>query len=219
VTRGRPREFDIDEALDHALNLFWRKGYEGTSMSDLTDAIGVRRPSLYAAFGNKEALFLNALDRYDAGPASFFAAALRASTARGAVEAVLRGAANLHADAGNPPGCLMVHGALVGRDESFAAREETRRRRVRFREAIQQRLERGKAAGELAAETDCAALAHFFSAVVRGLAIESVGGATGEELIGIVDVAMRAWPELSPQNPDHASERARASVARTTEAL
>jgi len=184
----------MDEALEQALLLFWRKGYEGTSLSDLTDAIGVTRPSLYAAFGNKEALFLRALDRYDAGPGSFVPQAMQAATARGAIAAVLRGAADLHANTANPPGCLMVHGALVGSDESDPVREETRRRRVRFRDAIQERLERGRAAGELPADTDCAALAHYFAAVVRGLAIESASGATGEDLRRIVDVAMRAWP-------------------------
>jgi AcrR family transcriptional regulator len=205
VTRGRPREFDIDDALERALRLFWRKGYEGTSLSDLTEAIGVTRPSLYAAFGNKEALFLAALDRYDAGPGSFFPAAMRAATARDCVERILRGAADLHANGGNPPGCLMVHGALVGGDESDRVRQETRRRRVRFREAIQERLERGQAAGELAAGTDCAALGHFFAAVVRGLAIESATGATGTELHQIVGIAMSTWPEPPIQEPARSS--------------
>jgi AcrR family transcriptional regulator len=209
VTRGRPREFDTDEALERALRLFWRKGYEGTSLSDLTEAIGVTRPSLYAAFGNKEALFFRALDRYDAGPGSFLPQAMSAATARGGVERMLRGAANLHANEGNPPGCLMVHGALVGCDESQKARQETRRRRVRFRDAIQVRLERGQAAGELAPETDCSALAHFFAAVVRGLAIESASGATGEKLNQIVDIAMRAWPEPSREEADYSSARRR----------
>jgi AcrR family transcriptional regulator len=195
----------MDEALERALQLFWRKGYEGTSLSDLTEAIGVARPSLYAAFGNKEALFLRALDRYDAGPGSFFPEAMRAATARAGVERMLRGAANLHANEGNPPGCLMVHGALVGSGESDKVRQETRRRRVRFREAIQERLEGGQAAGELAPETDCAALGCFFAAVVRGLAIESASGATGKELTQIVDIAMRAWPEPSLQEPERSS--------------
>jgi AcrR family transcriptional regulator len=195
----------MDAALEHALRLFWRKGYEGTSLSDLTEAIGVTRPSLYAAFGNKEAMFLRALDRYDAGPGSFLPEAMQAPTARGGIERMLRGAASLHANEGNPPGCLMVHGALVGSDESQQVRQETRRRRARFRETIQERLERGQAAGELPPETDCAALARFFAGVVRGLAIESVSGATGEELNQIVDIAMRAWPEPSLQQPERSS--------------
>jgi len=204
----------MDEALDRALRLFWRKGYEGASISDLTEAIGVTRPSLYAAFGNKEALFFRALDRYDAGPASFLPEAMRTTTARAAIERMLRGAVNLHANESNPPGCLMVHGALVGSDESEKARQETRRRRARFREVIQERLERGRAAGELAPETDCSALAHFFAAVVRGLAVESASGATGEELNQIADVAMRAWPEASRGAPDASSARRERSANR-----
>jgi AcrR family transcriptional regulator len=115
---GRPREFDMSEAIDKAMLLFWRKGYEGTSIADLTGALGITRPSLYAAFGNKELLFRTVLDRYDERTAEFLSTSLNLPTAREVAEGLLRGAANFHASPANPPGCLMVHGALVGSDES-----------------------------------------------------------------------------------------------------
>src|ERR1700724_4481395 len=105
---GRPRSFDIDGALDGALHVFWRKGYEGTSLSDLTNAVGVNRPSLYAAFGDKKALFRKALDRYLTGPALYTQEALKEPTARAVVERLLLGAADLNAAPCNPGGCLMV---------------------------------------------------------------------------------------------------------------
>src|SRR5260370_23346247 len=108
---GRPRAFDIDKALDRALRMFWEKGYEGTSLADLTEAMGINRPSLYAAFGNKEALFRKALDRYTSGPAAYVSEALDKPTARGVVERLLGGAADLLTNPRNPRGCLMVHGA------------------------------------------------------------------------------------------------------------
>src|SRR6202051_2035496 len=110
---GRPRSFDLDEAADRALHVFWQKGYEGTSLSDLTKAMGINRPSLYAAFGDKEALFRKALDRYLKGPSAYTQEALREPTARAVVERLLLGAADLNTARRNPGGCLMVQGALA----------------------------------------------------------------------------------------------------------
>src|SRR3954465_13916988 len=94
ATPGRPRTFDADKALDKALHVFWRKGFEGASLPDLTKAMGINRPSMYAAFGNKEQLFRKALDRYATGPAGYVCAALEAPTARAVVEKLLQGAIN-----------------------------------------------------------------------------------------------------------------------------
>jgi AcrR family transcriptional regulator len=205
VTLGRPREFDRTVALDRAVRLFWRKGYEGTSLSDLTEALGITRPSLYAAFGNKQALFGEVLGRYADGPASFLNEAMAAPSARAVAETLLRGAANLHADPNNPPGCLMVHGALVGSDASAPARAATRGRRALLTGEIRVRLERALAEGDLPAGSDCAALARYVVAVMRGMAVEAASGATGAELHRIVDVAMAAWP--APDAARQASER------------
>src|SRR5271155_6014416 len=121
---GRPRSFDIDSALDRALQVFWRKGYEGASLSDLTKAVGVNRPSLYAAFGDKKALFRKALDRYLTGPAAYTQEALKEPTARAVIERLLQGAADLNAGPRNPGGCLMVQGALASRDAGDSIRQE-----------------------------------------------------------------------------------------------
>jgi AcrR family transcriptional regulator len=191
---GRPREFDTSEAIDKAMLLFWRKGYEGTSIADLTEALRITRPSLYAAFGNKEQLFRTVLDRYDEGTAEFLSSSLNLSTAREVAEGLLRGAANFHARQANPPGCLMVHGALVGSDESDPLREETRNRRTRLREAIRERLARALAEGDLPEGADPEALARYVVAVMRGMAVEAASGAKGRDLHQIVDMAMRALP-------------------------
>src|SRR5882762_7096049 len=110
---GRPRAFDLDQALDRALKVFWRKGYEGASLPDLTKAMGINRPSLYAAFGNKEALFRKAIDRYVEGPASHIAEALEEPTALAVVGRLLRGSIDLITDSRNPHGCFMVQSALA----------------------------------------------------------------------------------------------------------
>src|SRR5213592_2067234 len=112
-TVGRPRAFHVDEALDQALEVFWRKGFEGTSLPDLTKAMGINRPSLYAAFGNKEALFRRALDRYAEGPAAYVREALNGLTARAVAERLLHGSIDLLTDPRHPRGCLMVQGALA----------------------------------------------------------------------------------------------------------
>jgi len=196
---GRPREFDLDMALEAAMLVFWRKGYEGASMSDLTASLGVTKPSLYAAFGAKEDLFLAVLDRYDKRTAHFLAGSIRAATAREVAVGLLRGAAEFHANPANPPGCLMVQGALVGSDAGDAARRETRNRRDRLREAIQERLECALDENDLPPGADPRALARYLVAVMRGMAVEAASGAGAAELHEIVDVALTAWPALKKQ--------------------
>ena len=191
---GRPREFDREEAIDKAMLLFWRKGYDGTSISDLTGELGVTRPSLYAAFGNKELLFRTVLDRYDEQTAEFLSTSLALPTAREVAEGLLRGAANFHARPANPPGCLMVHGALVGSDESDPLRRETRNRRAQLREAVRKRLERARVEADLPEDADPHALARYIVAVMRGMAVEAASGAKRADLHQIVDMAMRGWP-------------------------
>src|SRR5271156_3918908 len=105
---GRPRNFCTETVLDRAMEVFWRKGYEGASLSDLTEAMGINRPSLYAAFGDKEALFRKVLDRYEEGPAAYVYEALKERTARAVAESLLRRAAKGSIDPRNPRGCLMV---------------------------------------------------------------------------------------------------------------
>jgi len=194
MTIGRPREFDTETAITQAMRLFWRKGYEGTSLSDLTEELGVTRPSLYAAFGNKEALFLKALDRYDRETSAFIEPALRAPTVRGLAEGLIYGACAFHCDAANPPGCLMVHGALVGGETSAPVRQEASHRRDLLRHRIEERLKRAKDEGGLHEDADPRALAGYLVTVLRGIAVEAASGARPDDLSRIADIAMAALP-------------------------
>ena len=194
MPRGRPREFDVDEALDRALRVFWRKGYEGTSLLDLTRAMRINRPSLYAAFGNKEALFRKVLERYAEGPAAYVRAALDEPTARAVAERLLGGPLDLLTDPRNPRGCLLVQGALACGAAAESVRRELVARRAATEAAVRRRLERARAEGDLPADADPADLARYVMTVLRGMAVQAAGGASREELRRVVDLALRAWP-------------------------
>ncbi|MBN9520250.1 TetR/AcrR family transcriptional regulator [bacterium] len=190
---GRVREFDADEALDRAMGVFWRHGYEGTSLADLTAAMGINRPSLYSAFGNKEQLFRKVLDRYQAGPLGFAAAALEMPTARGVVEAFLDGF--IRCIRGGPaPGCLVVSAALVSGEDAEPVRRELARLRRGTVAALRGRFERAASEGDLAAGTDCGALALYVAAVLDGLAVLAASGATEVDLGRVAELTMRLWP-------------------------
>lgn len=198
---GRPREFDTEQALDQATKLFWRKGYEGTSLSDLTDELGITRPSLYAAFGNKEALFRLAIDRYEAKAGAYRTRALTATTAYAMARQLLDGAADLHGDKNNPAGCLGVHGALACSEDADAIRQELSSRRRAGEKAIRQRLERAKAEGDLPADSNPADLARFLSVIIYGITVQAVGGATRAELRRVAEVALKQWPNPKKDKP------------------
>src|SRR5438552_4629709 len=186
-TVGRPRAFDIDKALDAALKVFWRKGYEGASLPDLTKAMGINRPSLYAAFGNKEELFRKALDRYAEGPAAYVREALNEPTARAVAERLLGGAVDLLTSPRNPRGCLMVQGALACGEAAESVRRELVSRRLAGEAAVRQRFERALADGDLPADSDPADLARYVVAVIQGMAVQAAGGAGREELRRVVE--------------------------------
>lgn len=192
---GRPRSFDTEKALDRAMQVFWKKGYEGTSLSDLTRAMGINRPSLYAAFGDKESLFRKVLDRYEQGPASYLGEALKRKTAREVVEDLLRKTADQLTCPRQPHGCLLIQGALACGAEGERARKELVARRTANEKELQARLEQAKAEGDLPPDTDPAALAHFVVTVIRGMGVEAAGGATRAELEQVIQFAMRAWPD------------------------
>ncbi len=195
ATIGRPRAFDPEQALDRALQLFWRKGYEGTSIADLTAAMGINPPSLYAAFGNKEALFRRALDRYEAQHEASWREALDAPTAYEAVERLLMVSAASLGDKRNPPGCLMVQGALCGGEECDAVKTELATRRDASIGLIRERLKRAKRGGDLPEDADPASLARYVATILHGMAVQAVGGASRKELERVVATAMRAFPK------------------------
>ena len=193
---GRPREFDTEEAIARAMRLFWRRGYEGTSLTDLTEELGITRPSLYAAFGSKEALFLKALDLYEER-AGYREAALAAPTARAYAQALLEGAADLHGDKNNPPGCLGVQGALACAPESDSIRKELIRRRSIGESIIRDRLKRAKVEGDLPADANPADLARYLSIVIYGITVQAAGGATRKELQSAAKLALKNWPQAA----------------------
>jgi len=195
MAAGRPREFDMDEALDQALHVFWKKGYEGASMPDLTAAMGINRPSIYGAFGNKEELFRKALDRYMQKSAVFTEETLNEPTARASIERFLRGVIDKSVCPDSPRGCLLVQGALVCGEESETVRRELISCRARSEERLQKRFERAKQEGDLKADSNPAQMARFYSAVLQGMAVQTASGAGREELEQIVEMALAAWPE------------------------
>jgi AcrR family transcriptional regulator len=191
---GRPREFDIDQALEQALHLFWRKGYEGTSITDLTEAIGITKPSLYAAFGNKEELFRKAFDRYVDGPGGYVQVALAKPTAREVVEHLLYEAADAVTNPDNPPGCLAIQGALCCGDTAETIKQELMTRRAKGEDDLRRRFQQAVDQGDLPKDTNPIDLARYVSAIVQGMAIQAIGGAGRDDLRRVAELALRNWP-------------------------
>jgi AcrR family transcriptional regulator len=192
---GRARAFDADEALDRAMTLFWSKGYDGTSVSELTEAMGINRPSLYATYGNKQELFRKALERYGEGPASYERDALAQPTAREVAEGLLRGAADVQTDPDTPAGCLATLGTTYCADESSPVGKVLITSRLAGHAAIRERFQRARAEGDLAADADPKALTHYIGSVVCGMAVLAASGATRKELERVIELTMRAWPQ------------------------
>src|SRR5437764_1950753 len=158
---GRPRAFDPDAVLERAMHVFWAKGYEGASLSDLTRAMRINRPSLYAAFGNKEQLFRKVLDRYMDGPLAYFGQALATPKARDVIEQIFFGAARMAGDPRFPSGCLMVQGALACGDAAGSVRKEIGARRTAAKAVLRRRLQRAKREGDLPPNADPAELSRY----------------------------------------------------------
>ena len=197
MAMGRPRAFDKDKALDHAMEVFWRKGYDGASVADLTKAMGINPPSLYAAFGNKEGLLKAALDRYTEKRNQFFHKVLNAPTAREVAERLLRGSADLHTDPANPPGCLLVQGGLACGERAENIPTELASRRACMEEALRERFERARRDGDLPPKADPAALARYLSTITQGMGVQAAAGASREQLRQTAEFALAAFPERS----------------------
>jgi AcrR family transcriptional regulator len=192
---GRPRAFDLETALQKALEVFWQKGYEGASLPDLTEAMGINKPSLYAAFGNKEQLFLKAIERYENRPSAFFYPSMNEPTAYRVAERILLGAAAEHSNPLHPPGCLMVQGALACSDSGQSVKDALIARRKAGFEQLVQRFEQAKAAGDLPADADPQGLAGFIITVLQGLSVQATNGACAEQLHNIARTALKAFPQ------------------------
>jgi AcrR family transcriptional regulator len=192
--RGRPLAFSQEEALDKALSVFWARGYEGASMAELTEALGINKPSIYAAFGNKEALFRKALERYRAGPVAFVAQAMQQPTARQAIESLLMRAIDFFSDESTPNGCMIVQGALTCGQSSLAIQQELIAYRGNFEASITKRLELAKVQGDLAPNVNSKQLAKYIATIHQGMSVQATSGATREELKAIVEMALKNWP-------------------------
>ncbi len=191
---GRHREFDVEKALDGVLCVFWRKGYEGASYTDLTEAAGVERPALYSAFGNKEAMFRKALARYYERYMDYIPAALNLPTAREAAAHFLRETVDLNTRFLTHTGCLGINGLLAGSDEAEPVRQALIEFRAEGQRHFCDRFERAKLEGDLPETANPDALAAFVLTVAQGIAVQAKAGASRDMLQAVADQALSTWP-------------------------
>jgi AcrR family transcriptional regulator len=189
---GRPREFDAEVALDQAMEVFWRHGYEGATIAQLTEAMGINPPSLYACFGNKEGLLKAALDRYTKLRNVWMDGVVAAPTARDVAERMLMGIAEKQTDPANPPGCLLVQGGIACGSGSENVPFELAARRAQNEDQLRDRFIRAKAEGDLKPTSDPAALARYVSAVSVGMGVMASSGSDCEALRQVATVAVQA---------------------------
>jgi AcrR family transcriptional regulator len=209
MPRGRTRAFDADAALEHAVDLFARQGYEGTSIAQLTEAMGITPPSLYAAYGNKRQLFDLVIERYGEHRHSYMEDVMSQPTARLAAKRLLEGAAEHDTEPGQPRGCLTVQGCLATSPEDREIAETLARVRAANQDAIRHRLQQGVEDGDLPTGTNTAALARYISTVSQGISVQASGGASRQQLLEVAELALAAIPEVTrPQR----LRRQRASV-------
>ncbi len=194
AARGRPREFDPEEALSAALTVFWRRGYEGASMAELTEAMGITKPSLYACFGNKESLFRKALDLYERDKLCYTRTALEAPTAKGVAERLLRGSLAIQTGTTDPHGCLGVISTVACAVQAESIRDDVIARRASSDAALLARLERARDEGDFPETIDPQALATYLSAVMQGMAVQAGAGVPPERLEQLVETTLAIWP-------------------------
>jgi AcrR family transcriptional regulator len=192
---GRPRCFDQDEALDRAMQVFWRKGFEGASLNDLTAAMRIQPASLYQAFGNKRTLFQKALARYLAGPVAFVHDALSEPTAYAVADRILHRTAEFLTEGRSRRGCMTIQAALAGGVEGEPIRRKLIALRVKEQDALRRRFERAKSEGDLPSNADAADFARFVTAIYQGMTVQAINGASREDLLRLSDTALRTWPK------------------------
>lgn len=194
TVRGRPREFDPDEALAAALQIFWQRGYEGASMAELTEAMGITKPSLYACFGNKEALFKQALELYERDKLSYTRAALEAPTAKGIAERMLRGTLALSSGEADNRACLGVISLVACTTLAESIRDQVTARQLSSCNALVERFEQARKDGDFPAHIEPQALATYLYAVLQGMGVQASSGASRERLEQLVETTLAMWP-------------------------
>jgi AcrR family transcriptional regulator len=191
ATKGRPRNFDEDQAIDAAMRVFWEKSFEGTTMTDLTDATGLSRSSIHAAFGSKEGLFLKAVERYKSRQMGYIPKALAEPTFPRAIEALFRGIVNYLSIPGNPKGCLSIHGALAcGNDGKLVTQVMAKWYRSN-ENRIKERIQQAQREGELSRDVNAADYARYIATIMIGIGIQAVNGAGRAELTRTVDMTLQ----------------------------
>jgi AcrR family transcriptional regulator len=193
-SKGRPREFDLDTALAAALRVFWQNGYESASMAELTAAMGITKPSLYAAFGNKEQLFHKALDLYERDKLAYTERALAAPTARGVAERFLRGALEMQTSSCDPKGCMAIMSVISCGAEAESIRADVIARRASSEVALIERFQRAKDEGEFPEGLEPKALARFLYAIMQGLSVQASTGSCCMDLTQLVETSLSVWP-------------------------
>ena len=190
--RGRPREFCVQEALAAALRVFWEKGYDGASLTDLTEAMGITRPSLYAAFGNKEELFKSALDLYESEKLAYVRTALDASTARGVAQRLLEGTIrNITSEC---PGCLGVITSVSCGNKDSPIQQDVRARADTARRAMVERMQQAIDDGDFTIPVQADVMTQYLTAMLQGLSVQAAAGATREQLEQVAEATLAVWP-------------------------
>lgn len=194
MPKGRPRTFNMQQALDSAVMTFWRQGYQATSLDDLTSAMGITRPSLYAAFGDKEQLFLQAIDRYRQCFSTRIGSALQEEIdTKSAIALMLQRTIEIFTDTSLPRGCLIVNSTSECCGLSDTLGRRLAECHVLTEAAIYDRLRQGQLEGEVTAEIDIRSLAQFYNGVIQGMAVLAKAQADPVMIRNIAEMAMRAW--------------------------
>jgi AcrR family transcriptional regulator len=211
---GRPRGFCTETALDRAMTVFWQKGYEGASLADLTEAMQINPPSLYAAFGSKEGLFRAVLGRYDERRKGLMDQVLAAPDAKSVARLFLEGVADFAADTNgrNPPGCLLVQSGLSCSDQDIP--DALAQHRAEKERALRERFERDRREGKLPQSAEPAVLASYLVAMANGMCVQAAAGASATDLRKVADLAVAALPlpDAETKEPRKSAKRQPAKV-------
>jgi AcrR family transcriptional regulator len=194
VPPGRPRAFDRNQALERAMELFWRHGYESVSLTELTQALRIAPPSIYAAFGSKAGLYREALDLYQQRQEDLHKLLDAAGPVKPIIARFMKAAVRAMTNPGSPTGCMVSSGMFACAAAHHSEAEATAEHRKNFAESLRKRLQRARSEGDLAESAQPAVLARYLAAVLQGVSMQARDGASRRELDAIVDQALQAWP-------------------------